>query len=179
VDPETGRRVPHERRLGEAFCALLEHLDPGRLPAHGGTPTTVVVTMPLADLQAGTGLGTLGDGTRISADQVRRLACTAGLVPAVLGGGSEVLDLGRSRRLFSTAQRKALALTQSTCRADGCTVPSAWCEAHHATSPWCQGGRTDLRDGQLLCPWHHHRAHDDRYLVQTLPTGRVRYHLRT
>lgn len=29
-------RIPHHRQLGQAFCALLEHLDPARLPAHGG-----------------------------------------------------------------------------------------------------------------------------------------------
>jgi hypothetical protein len=149
------------------------------LPLHGGSATTVVVTVPLADLRAGLGIGTLGDGTRVSAGEVRRLACTGGIIPAVLDGRSEVLDLGRRQRLFSSAQRKALAVSQRTCRAEGCTVPSTWCEAHHAAEPWSRGGRTDLADGKLLCSWHHHRAHDDRYLVSHLPNGAVRFHQRT
>ena len=117
--------------------------------------------------------------TRISASEARRLACTAGILPAVLDGNSEVLDLGRTRRLFTPAQRKALAITQPSCRAEGCTVPSTWCEAHHAGDPWCRGARTDLADGMLLCSWHHHRIHDDRYLVKNTPDGGVRFHRRT
>ena len=171
--------MPADQRRGQAFCALLEAVDPDRLPLHGGTATTVVVTIPYDGLASTTGVGTLGDGTRTSASEVRRLACGAGIIPAVLGGNSEVLDLGRTRRLFTAAQRKALAITQPTCRADGCTVPSTWCEAHHAGDPWCRGGRTDLDDGMLLCSWHHHRIHDDRYLVKNTPDGGVRFHRRT
>ena len=163
--------MPADQRRGQAFCALLEAVDPDRLPRHGGTATTVVVTIPVADLLAGLGVGVLGDGTRISAGEARRLACTAGLLPAILDGASQVLDLGRTRRLFTAAQRKALAVRQRTCRATGCTVPSTWCEAHHGGDPWSRGGRTDLADGVLLCSWHHHRAHDDRYLVQRTPDG--------
>ena len=51
-------------------------------------------------------------------------------------------------------------------------------KAHHR-DPWATGGRTDLDDGQLLCNWHHHRIHDDRYLVQKMPDGAVRFHRRT
>jgi hypothetical protein len=179
TDEADGRRVPADQRRGQAFCALLEAVHPDRLPLHGGTATTVVVTIPYDGLASKTGIGTLGDGTRMSVSEVRRLACGAGIIPAVLGGTSEVLDLGRTRRLFTAAQRKALAVTQPTCRADGCTVPSTWCEAHHDGDPWCHGGRTDLNAGMLLCSWHHHRIHDDRYLVKNTPDGRVRFHRRT
>jgi hypothetical protein len=179
LDPATGERLPADRVRGEAFCSLLERIDPHVLPTHGGTTTTVTVTIDLAALRSGLGTGSLDDGSPITAGEARRLACTAGLVPAVLGGRSEVLDLGRSQRLFSPAQRKALAINHATCRADGCTVPAAWCEAHHAGKPWSRGGRTDLAEGMLLCGYHHHRAHDDRYRLSRLPDGGVRYHKRT
>jgi hypothetical protein len=97
----------------------------------------------------------------------------------VLGGASEILDLGRTRRLFSPAQRKALAIRDLTCRADGCDIPAPWCEAHHAADPWTHGGRTNLTDGLLLCSFHHHRAHDHRYDTHHLPTGQLRFHRRT
>lgn len=180
-------RPAYPRRLGQAFCQLLEVLDPGRIPLHGGDATAVVVTIPLADLLADLGTADLtgghvaGDGPtddRITAAQARRLACTAGLIPAVLGGDSEVLDLGRSARLYSAAQRRALRLRDRTCRAEGCTIPAAWCEAHHAGTPWARGGRTDLADGTLLCSHHHHRAHDPTYQVERLPNGDHRYHRR-
>ena len=176
---DSDAELRHDQRLGHAFCALLEHLDPGRLPRHGGDATTVVVTVDLATLRHGLGTATVGvDGT-ITASEARRLACTARLLPAVLGTDSEPLDLGRTARLFSPAQRKAMRLRDRTCRATGCTVPATWCEAHHFGRPWASGGKTDLAAGKLLCNWHHHRAHDDRYHHTELPNGDVRFRRRT
>ena len=137
-----------------------------------------MVTIPLETLQTGLGTAQLGTGEPITAGEARRLACTAGLVPAVLGTRSEVLDLGRTARLFTPAQRKALALRHPRCRAEDCDVPAPWCEAHHAT-PWSHGGSTDLTDGVLLCHWHHQRAHDTRYTTTRTPNGDLRYHRRT
>ena len=174
-------RMPYPRRLGAAFCSLLEHLDPATLPHHGGDATTVIVTTTLDQLRAElAAAGVLdADGqSALSAGEVRRLACTAQILPAVLGGKSEVLDLGRAQRLFSSAQRKALRLRDRRCRAEGCTIPATWCEAHHLHG-WARGGRTDLADGILLCSQHHHRAHDTRYLTNRLPTGDVRFTRRT
>ncbi|KRF37653.1 HNH endonuclease signature motif containing protein [Nocardioides sp. Soil805] len=170
-------KVPYSTRLGHAFCSLLEHLDPTRLPVHGGTATAVVITMDLDSLMTGLGIATTSTGHRITASEARRLACTAKIVPAVLGGTSEVLDLGRAKRLYNTAQRKAMDLRDGDCRAEGCDIPAAWCEAHHLT-PWSKGGKTDLADGVLLCSHHHHRAHDDRYLHDRLPNGDLRFHRR-
>jgi hypothetical protein len=175
---EPGVRTPHERRMGQAFCDVLERLDPATLPEHGGAATRVVVTIALDDLLQGLGLGTLGDGTPISAEQARRLACTAGILPAILDGDSEVLDLGRSKRLFSPAQRQALAVRHRECRAQDCTVPSTWCEAHHR-DPWATGGPTDLTNAELLCSFHHHRIHDPDFGHHRLPDGSVRFHRRT
>ena len=185
-DPVT--RAPYPKRMGQAFAQLLEAIDPTRLPLHGGDATTLIVTIPLASLQADLAVADLigaglvpGDdltGDRLTASQVRRLACTATILPAVLGGDSLPLDLGRSRRLFSPAQRKALLLRDQTCRAEGCDVPGAWCEAHHRRDPWSEGGRTDLEDGELLCSHHHHRAHDARFNLERLANGDVRFHRR-
>jgi hypothetical protein len=173
-------RMPYPRRLGLALCSLLEHLDPAKLPHHGGDATTVMVRMTLEQLR--TELAAAGvldaDGTMISAGELRRLACTAQVIPAVLGGKSEILDLGRTQRLFNAAQRKALRLRDRQCRAEGCTIPATWCEAHHLKA-WSLGGRTDLAAGVLLCGHHHHRAHDQRYAADRLPNGDVRFSRRT
>lgn len=167
------------RRLGRAFCSLLETLDPQRLPLHGGDATTVIVTVSLDALRAELAAAGVATVDRLTAAEARRLACTAKIVPAVLGGKSEVLDLGRSARLFSPAQRKALAVRDRRCRAEGCTIPAAWCEAHHAGHPWSRGGKTDLADGLLLCSHHHHRVHDPDYAHTRLADGDLRFHRRT
>jgi hypothetical protein len=177
-----GDRMPYPRRLGLGFCAFLDNADPSRLPEHGGDATTVVVTITLEQLRAELATAGILDGVStgstadlaITAGVARRLACTAGILPAVLGGTSEVLDLGRTRRLFSPAQRKALRIRDQRCRAEGCTIPATWTEAHHL-QPWQHGGHTDLANAILLCSHHHHRAHDDRHLVDRLPNGDLRF----
>jgi hypothetical protein len=170
--------MPYATRLGHAFCALLEHLDPAQLPVHGGTATTVMVTIELDKLMAGLGVATTGTDGRLTAGDVRRLACTADLVPVVLGGKSEILDVGRAKRLFTAAQRRALAVRDKRCRAEGCDMPADWSEAHHL-HPWSRGGDTDLANAILLCSHHHHRAHDDRFQHDRLPNGDLRFHRRT
>ena len=117
--------------MGEAFCRMIETLDPNRLPHSGGLSATVVVTIPLETLQGGLAAATMDTGTRLSPGEARRMACEAGLIPAVLGGRSEVLDHGRTRRLFSKPQRVAMAIRQSRCAAEGCDRPTARCDAHH------------------------------------------------
>ncbi|WP_185995198.1 HNH endonuclease signature motif containing protein [Nocardioides campestrisoli] len=169
-----GEPVPYQVRLGKAFCSLLEVLDPRRLPLHGGDATTVVISIDLEDLMSGLGTAALESGDRITAGEARRLACTAKLIPAVLGTGSHPLDLGLSARLFSPTQRRALAIRDKRCRADGCSIPAAWCEAHHLV-PWSLDGPTDLANGILLCSHHHQRIHDDRYLHSRMPDGDVRF----
>ena len=136
-----------------------------------------MVTISLDSLSRELGTGAIIGGEPLSATAIRRLACTAGIIPVVLGGNGEILDLGRTRRLFSPAQRKAIRLRDQGCRAEGCTIPAAWCEAHHL-KPWTHGGNTDLDDGILYCTHHHHRAHDPRYETQTLANGDIRFHRR-
>ncbi|WP_322936926.1 HNH endonuclease signature motif containing protein [Nocardioides bizhenqiangii] len=171
-------RIPYPRRLGQAFCALLEHLDPTKLPQHGGDSTTVMVTIGLDSLRAELSAGSTVGGEALSATAIRRLACNSAIIPVVLGGNGEILDLGRSRRLFSPAQRKAMRLRDQRCRSEGCTVPAAWTEAHHL-KPWAAGGNTDLGDGILHCNYHHHLAHDPTHTAERLPNGDIRYHRRT
>jgi hypothetical protein len=172
-----GDRIPTKRKLGQAFCAFLEAADPDRLPLQGGDATTLLVTTTLDALRDGLAAAGVSDTDRISAAEARRLACTAKIIPVVLGGNSEVLDLGRTRRLFTPAQRKALQVRDRSCRAEGCTIPAAWTEAHHLDA-WSRGGNTDLDNAVLLCSWHHHRAHDTRYRHDHLPNGDIRFHRR-
>ena len=79
-----------------------------------------------------------------------------------------VLQLGRSQRLFTSVQRRALALRDEGCRASGCRMPPSWCEAHHVR-PWEAGGPTDIENGILLCTYHHHEVHAGRLVVE--PAG--------
>ena len=91
----------------------------------GGKPAvTVIVRIDLDSLQSGVGVGQIdGIPTPVSAGTVRRMAADAHLIPAVLGTHSEVLDLGRKHRLFSRAQKLALAERDGGCAWTGCPHP--------------------------------------------------------
>jgi Domain of unknown function (DUF222)/HNH endonuclease len=133
----------------------------------------VTVTLDYETLVRGhdeAGVATTSTGLRMTAGQARRLACQAGIIPVVLGGGSEILDVGRTRRLVTDAIRKALNLRDGGCTEAGCTMPAAFCEAHHVV-PWSRGGKTSLKDCKLLCSFHHHRAHDPDWLTEHHTNG--------
>ncbi|MBS2937715.1 DUF222 domain-containing protein [Nocardioides sp. J2M5] len=175
---EAGVWKPSRRRMGEAFVEYVERYPTDAAPQTAGVNATVVVTLTLRDLLGDRGVALLDDGTRMSAAQARRLACEAGVIPVVLGGDGQVLDLGRTRRLFSKAQRIALGLRDGGCTARGCETTASGCHAHH-DDPWSNGGTTDLANGRLLCPRHHRLAHDPRYAKTIHADNQVTFVMRT
>ncbi|MGZ5400103.1 MAG: DUF222 domain-containing protein, partial [Nocardioides sp.] len=177
-DPESGERVPYSRLLAHGFCTMLERLSRQTTPSQSGVSATVVVTIDQDKLTQHLAVAGLSTGTRISAGEARRLACNAGILPMVLAGASRPLDVGRKKRFHDSAQRTAMGVRDEECRAAGCDIPAAWCEAHHR-KPWSTGGRTSVDDGVLLCGFHHHRAHDRTYDMTTLVSGDIRFHRRS
>lgn len=161
---ESGDWKPLRRRLGEAFVEYVERYPTDHTPQTAGVNATIVVTMTLEQLLGEHATALLDDGTRMTAGQARRLACEAGIIPAVLGTSSQPLDLGRAARLYTKAQRIAMGLRDGGCTARGCETTASGCHAHHE-DPWSRGGLTDLARGRLLCPAHHRLAHDSRYVV--------------
>jgi hypothetical protein len=172
-----GERRPTPQRWGQAFTELIHRYPATRLPKAGGLNATVVVTMTLETLMGGLRAASLDTGEKISASMARRLACEARIIPVVLGGASQVLDLGRAARFHNEYQRIAKGVEVGGCQAEGCDEPPGRCHLHHPTR-WADGGGTN-RDGIMICPWHHARAHDQRYQMTRLPTGSYTFHRRT
>jgi hypothetical protein len=175
-------RLSRPELWGHAFCELLERIPTKKLPLAGGSSVSVVVLLDYDKLLSGLGAAALDTGETISAAQARRLACEGGVIPAVLkhalGGPSQVLDLGRRRRLHTGPQRIALTIRDRGCTATGCDRPAGYCHAHHQT-PWSCGGPTTVDNGRLLCAFHHGRAHSPSYDMSPQPDGRVSFHRRT
>ncbi len=172
-----GERRPTPERLGQAFTELIRRYPTKRLPKTGGLNATVVVLMPLDTLMGGLKAAHLDTGETISPSQARRLACEAGIIPAVLNGKSQVLDLGRKKRFYTEAQRIAKTIEAGGCEAEGCDEPPGRTHMHHPER-WADGGETN-RDAIMLCPPHHTRAHDTRYQMTGAPTGKIAFHRRT
>ena len=141
-----------------------------------------MVTIDQKHLEEQLGAAHLDTGHDLSAAEARRLACSAGILPAVLDGSSLPLDLGRSKRFFTESQRVALATTYDQCAAEHCDRPYSWTELHHE-DPWAAGGSTDLHLAVPLCGFHHHRVHDGRHRHVTTTDARgrktVTFHPRT
>jgi hypothetical protein len=125
----------------------------------------------------GTLAGTLEDGTHLSAETFRRVACDCGLVAA--GSHGEELSIGRRTRTIPPAIRRALMLRDHGCVFPGCTH-SRFLHGHHIRH-WLHGGETSVDNTCLLCSVHHHLVHEggwtiarsaDGELVYTSPAGR-------
>ncbi|BCB75436.1 HNH endonuclease signature motif containing protein [Phytohabitans flavus] len=154
-------RTPGQRRADALVevCDLATRTE--QLPDNGGQRPHVMVTVPFELLEQQFGVGMLDTGGRLSPTQVRQLACDAQLIPAVLDGDGQVLDLGRTRRLITGSLRQALELRDRGCAFPGCDRPPRWCDGHHIQS-WADGGPTSLENSVLLCGYHHriiHRGH--------------------
>ncbi len=90
----------------------------------------------------------------------------------MLGGDSEILDIGRESRFHLKYQRIAIRVRDQHCTTLGCDWPAALCHVHH-NIPWSRGGKTSVKDGRLLCPRHHTYAHSPKYEMKTVKNGRV------
>lgn len=177
------------QRASDGFVELLRQgvaADPAQLLGDG--PIGVRVLVAATHLDARRGRGFLdGQPDPVSIATVERVACSAGTVALLVDAADNAgqpLNLGRERRLFSRAQRLALAARDGGCRWPGCERPPSWCEAHHIDHWQRDGGRTDVADGILLCRHHHLLAHNNgweitragpRYLLQPpgAPPGAV------
>ncbi|MBO0870023.1 MAG: DUF222 domain-containing protein, partial [Micromonosporaceae bacterium] len=113
LDPLTRRagthddRTPAQRRADALADIAQLALDTETLPEHGGDRPGIVVTLNYDLLRQQVAAGTLDTGERLSPEAVRRIACDAKVIPAVLGGQGQVLDVGRERRLFTGPLRRA------------------------------------------------------------------------
>jgi hypothetical protein len=149
-------RTPSQLRADALVDVCRLALRTKDLPANGGEPPQVTVTVGFDPLTRELGTGRLDTGGRLSADAVRRLACDAQILPVVLDGPGQILDAGRSRRLATGPIRRALVVRDRGCAFPTCDRPPRWCDAHHIVG-WSAGGPTSLPNLVLLCA-HHHRV---------------------
>ncbi|GAA1816069.1 HNH endonuclease signature motif containing protein [Agromyces neolithicus] len=130
--------------------------------------TTVVVRMNLDALKTGLGIAHIdGIDQPVSAAIGRRMAADAELIPAVLGGASVPLDLGRAARLFTRAQRLALAERDGGCASCGQNI--SYVEAHHIRWWERDTGPTNLSNGVMLCSFCHHSIHREGWQINASP----------
>ncbi|MGC5311236.1 DUF222 domain-containing protein [Micromonospora zamorensis] len=171
--PDDTRCAGQRRRDALAdVCRLV--LRTGELPDSGGDAAQIVVTTSYDELTRRLGAGALDLGLHLTPETVRRLACDAAILPAVLGGTGQVLDVGRQRRLVTGRLRRALVLRDGGCAFPGCDRPPRWCDAHHIHH-WADGGPTNLDNAVLLCAHHHRHLHHTDWTVRLGDDGQPEF----
>jgi hypothetical protein len=173
ADDETGEPAHDPRdygaRLWDALVQTAQHALDTELPPETHTTTArLLVTVDHDTLIAGlaaNGIATTQDGIELPPAVVRRLACDAEIIPAVLGGHGEVLDVGRLKRLVTAVIWRALVIRDRHCTFPGCTRPPIMCHAHHIIH-WLNGGKTKLDNLALLCGHHHRVIHNTPWEIR-------------
>lgn len=97
------------------------------------------------------------------------IGCTADFTPVLTRempdfSQSRILNVGRTQRLATMRQRRAVLARQAgMCAAPGCR--STHLEVHHVIW-WSHGGATDLDNLVGLCPRCHHLVHRDLLVIR-------------
>lgn len=170
AETPTSARPPAPLPAADALVKVAESfLTHGETSGHSGDRTQLVVHLDQDVIGAqGTLAATLDDGTRISAETFRRLACDARVLPFAQGGQSSV-DVGRRTRTIPPPLRRALWARDGGCRFPGCTH-RIYVHAHHIQH-WLHGGATSAENLVLLCSSHHRLHHEGGFAVERTPTG--------
>ena len=153
-------------RQAEALAEVCGHvLDDGNVPHTGGGRPHLNVLVRLEDLENRCRAAALDFGGALSPESLRMLACDAAVVPVVLGGKGQPLDVGRLTRTVPDGLRRAVAVRGAGCEFPGCGRPPSWCEVHHVL-PWQDGGPTALHNCVMLCRVHHRLLHHSDWIVR-------------
>jgi 5-methylcytosine-specific restriction protein A len=136
----------------------------------GGRRPQLVVTIPLADLETRARHSMLDHGGPLTPAELRRIACDAHVLPVVLNGKGQPVDIGRASRVVPVHLRRALAARDHGCAFPGCDRPPGWCEAHHIQE-WQHGGETALHNLVLMCRFHHRLVHHTEWVINTTRAG--------
>jgi len=161
-NPEAAGRAPSGGPVQAALAAdaLVELCTTTR---GAGPGSELVVLIDWASLAAGVeqvgGVCETSTGVPLPVATARKLLCEADVLPVVLGGDGVALDAGRTRRLATKQQRRALRAMHRSCVWPGCSTGFERCHIHH-TDPWGRHGPTDLEVLAPVCSHHHHQIHD-------------------
>jgi hypothetical protein len=156
---------PISIRRVTALDALLSSVLASGLPQDKGVRPHVDLTVDLSQLAHNPETATAelaGFGT-IGPTQLQQMLCDANLTPILTAGRHAVLDVGRTHRLATPHQRKAVVNRQGgTCAGPGCHGPVV--HVHHIQY-WSDGGPTDLANLIGLCPRCHSAVHQGFFTI--------------
>jgi hypothetical protein len=169
-DPIGLRRVEALRQLARHAMAHAESCNGNPAPRH-----SLIVATSYEALSSGIGSADIQGHGPITAGAARRLACEYGIIPAVLGTQSELLDQGVPNRLATPKQRFHIALRDGGCLFPGCDRPPSFTDAHHRRHH-LDGGPTAEHNLDSFCLFHHHQVHEGGWTYTTIDATTLEFH---
>lgn len=167
VDYATLERLINATRPGGPSCPGIDAFglpaEPAMPDSRTGGPAGIPASLNY-DLLQDVVPGTFADGTQIPHGQLAKLLCDGEFHRVVFGPEGEILDSGRTQRLFTAAQTRAIIARDRCCQYPGCNAPPGIGEIHHCLW-WYHEGRTSTDNGILLCWWHHTLVHQRRLTI--------------
>src|SRR5690242_17657535 len=167
-DPRSGAERNADA-LAEVCGFVATHGD-SVLPDKAGDRPRVVVTIGLADLENRARAACLDLGDTTTPAGLRALCCDSQVIPIVLGGDSQPLDVGRTQRTIPIGMRRAIIARDKGCAHPGCDRPPSWCEVHHIRE-WSNGGHKKINNLVMLCWVHHQEIHSTEWSVRIASDG--------
>lgn len=174
-------RSGSERRV-DGFDQLVTTILEAGLPSDKGIRPhlSVIVDADTLDGAAGQQAGTtpaagapaqLSGFGSIGPQLLGYISCNADVTAILMRGNANVLDVGRSYRLATLKQRRAVIARQGgECAAPGCR--NTHLEMHHPTW-WSRGGKTSIDNLIGICSRCHHLVH--RNLLVITPRGQGQF----
>jgi Domain of unknown function (DUF222) len=116
--------------------------------------------------------GTLSWVGPIGGSTARRIGCDADVTYVAMDGDGSAQVVGREKRFFDWAQRKAMiARDGDRCAVPFCDRPISWADGHHLKD-WALGGPTTIGNGVLPCAGHHTMCHEGGWALTRQADGR-------
>jgi len=149
---DTDHRTLAQRQHDALIAIGRNALQSGELGQHNGLPTSIIIRTTLQDLESLAGVGTTGGGTLMPIKDVIRLAGHAHHWLAIFDNATgQALDLFRTKRIASPAQRIMLIARDGGCTKPCCPVPAYGSQVHHALRDWADDGNTNINELALAC----------------------------
>ena len=169
LEPLARRQGADERDRGQRMAdALVEAVTGGGVKANIQVTATVETLAGLPGSQA----ADQQYGLPVSSEAIEQLACDCSITRVLLDSQSQVIDVGRAKRVPSLPVRRALDARDRGCKWPGCDRPAKWCASHHLKH-WTKDGPTDLDNLVLLCHRHHTLVHRGGWQVVKSDDGRL------
>jgi Domain of unknown function (DUF222) len=162
TDPRTDDQLLADALVDMVRLAV--DADPGTIFGKNRPAVRVVVTEQTLSAPGGHGF-IEGDSQPVSRSTVDRFICDTGFIGVKFDRKHQVIDLGRTQRLFSENQRLAISVRDGGCIFLHCTKPASASEVHHINEWSRDHGLTNVADGVLLCRHHHMLLHNNHWRI--------------